>query len=229
MLALNLDRGDWHQIELLQRIVDLRNIRALWLGQPLDPRGNFDEKGLEEALLVSGGLPDFVEDFLNRYETLEERLRYFSSLYSSLFSKESREELTGFLRSYYELEREIRLCLAALRAFDSKRDLLHEFQFEDPTDPLVAFLLAQKDSKDPVLPQEYEDLKTGFLENSSDPKKLYRAILEIRLSRIEDLEALKTFSIDQVLGYLARLAIVEDWAQLDDDRGQSALAQVCRE
>ena len=227
MLAMNLSKGDLEKVELLQRLVDIRNIRALWLGRPLDPRGNFGEKDLEEALLVRDQFPAFVGDFLDRYESVEDRLRYFSSLYTSLYA-ESQEELKGFLKNYFRIEREIRLCLVALRAKEADRDLAYELQFEDPTDPLVALLLAQKESGDLILPQEYEDLKTAFLENSSDPKKLYRAILEFRLARIDELENLQPFSMDQILGYLARLAIVEDWAGLDDDRGRSALEQVCR-
>jgi len=227
MLLLNLSAADAKQLILFQRLIDIRNIRAFWLGQPLDPRGNFGEKDLEEALLVQGSFPDFVGEFLERYEQPEERLRYFSSLYSSFYA-ESAEELSGFLQSYFRLEREIRLCLAALRARTADRELTHEFQFEDPTDPLVAYFLAQKESGDLLLPQDYEDLKIAVLENSSDPKALHRAVLEFRLQKIEELELPKPFSIDQVLGYLARLIIVEDWMGLEDDRGRSALEKICR-
>src|SRR5690606_31750312 len=100
---------------------------------------------------------------------------------------------------------------------------IHEFQFEDPADPIVAFFLAQKESGDLQLPQEYEALKTAFLENNSDPKALYREILKFRLEGIEEMEYNRPFSIDQALGYLARLTIVEDWAKLDDERGRAAL------
>lgn len=222
-LRLNLSFGDWKQVELLQTLTDIRNIKAFWLGRPLDPRGNFGEKDLEEALLVQDPFPEFVGDFLDRYEAPEDRLHYFASLYSSFYAK-CQEDSSGFLQKYFRLEREIRLCLAALRAKKEGLDLMHEFQFEDPADPMVAFFLAQKESGDLALPQEYEELKTAFTENSSDPRALYREILEFRLERIEELETAKPFSMDQVLGYLARLAIVEDWAKLDDDRGRAALA-----
>ncbi len=36
------------------------------------------------------------------------------------------------------------------------------------------------------------------------------------------------FAMDQILGYLARLAIVESWEQLDDERGRAVLEQVGR-
>ena len=171
--------------------------------------------------------PPFVLAFVNRYESLEERLRYFPSLMASLY-RETISQTKGFLRRFYQLDREIRLCLTALRAKTAHKDLIREFQFEDPSDPFVAQLIAQKDEKETILPEDYEDLNRVFLENKSEPKKLFRAILQIRFSHIEDLEAGQPFTIDQVLGYLARLYIVEAWDQLDEEKGRSALQEVCR-
>jgi hypothetical protein len=227
MLFLNLCRRDWEQVVLFQRLVDIRNIRALWLQEPLDPRGNFGEKDLEEALLVRMALPPFVVSFLERYESQEDRLRYFSSLYASLYI-ESLPHLSGFLFRYYQLEREIRLVLTALRAKMAGRDLIRELQFEDPSDPFVAQLLAQKDEGDTIVPQEYEELKRAFLENRNEPKKLYRSILQSRFAMIEDLEVGRPFAMDQVLGHLARLAIVESWEQQDEEKGRTVLDQVSR-
>jgi hypothetical protein len=212
---------------LLQRLIDIRNIRAFWLRVPLDPRGNLKENELEEALLTGGDLPPFVSAFTNRYESLEDRLHYFPSLLTSLY-RETIPHLTGFLQKYYKLDREIRLCLTALRAKAAQRDLIRELQFEDPSDPFVAQLMAQKDSQEAILPEDYEDLKKVFLENKSEPKKLYRGILQVRFSHIEDLEAGRPFTIDQVLGYLARLNIVEAWEQLDEEKGRAALQEACR-
>ena len=227
MVALNLILPDWNQVVLLQRLVDIRNIRALWLREPFDPRGNLKENDLEEALLVGDGLPAFVLAFVNRYESLEERLRYFPSLMASLY-RETILHLKGFLLRFFQFDREIRLCLTALRAKAAQRDLMRELQFEDPYDPFVAQLIAQKDEKETILPEDYEDLKRVFLENKSEPKKLFRAILQMRFSYIEDLEAAHPFAIDQVLGYLARLYIVEAWEQLDEEKGRAILQEVGR-
>lgn len=227
MIALNATGSDWRRVVLFQRVVDIRNIRALWLQAPFDPRGNYQEKDLENALLLKENLPGFVIDFLDRYETREERLRYFPSLTASLY-RETLPELDGFLYEYFQMEREIRLSATALRVKASAGDLSRELQFEDPDDPFVAELLARKDESEAVVPEEYEDLKRAFLENRLEPGKLFRSILLIQLSRIEDLEAGRTFSMDQVLGYLARLFLVESWNMLDEEQGRSALEQICR-
>jgi hypothetical protein len=231
MLSLNLTERDWEKVVLFQRKMDLRNLHAHWLGQPLDPRGNLGEKELEESLLVESSHLSFVADFLDRYESKEERLRYFASLYASLYqgAEGDSQSPTVFGKSEEgsldQLEREIRLCLVALRAKVMKRDLSRELQFEDPADPFVAMLLAQKDSNEVVLPKEYEDLKTAFLENRSEPKQLQQAILEFTLSKIEEMPV-SEFGMEMILGYLARLLIVEDWAALDEKKGRAAVEKI---
>lgn len=219
---LNLTPADAELIFDLQRSTDIRNIRAFWLGEELDARGSFGEKELEEALLVQDGFPSFIIDFLQRYEAQEERLRYFSSLYASLYA----QQLKGFLGDYYKLEREVRLVLTALRTKISGRSLLQELQFEDPSDPFTAEILAQKDSDQFIVPQEYEALKNAFLENRSKPNELYRISLEYRIARIQEMESREPFSMAQVLGYLARLLLIEDWWRIHDEKqGRIVLEQ----
>ncbi|MDE3045821.1 MAG: DUF2764 family protein [Verrucomicrobiota bacterium] len=217
LLNLNLTQADLKKVADLLRLIDLANMRALWMGLPLDERGNVSPKRLEEVILIRE-LPHYILDFLDRYETVEERLRYFSSLYASLF-QEMAQKTDGFLRAYYTFEREVRLILTALRAKRMKRDVVREMQFEDPSDPLVMDILAQKDAAEYAPPQEYEDLKTLFLNHLSDPKALYRALLEYRFAKIEEMEENEPFSINHLLGYAARLLIVESWANLNQEQG----------
>ncbi len=224
LLTLNLTAEDMRQVELLLRPIDLYNIRALWLGQPLDERGKFNAKELEEELLVRDDIPPYLVEYLERHESIPERLRYFSSLYVSLY-RDEQPNLKGFLLKYYEFERELRLVLTALRAKKSGRDLIRELQFEDVTDPLVADMLAQKEAAEYVPPAEYEDLKTLFVENSSDPQKLNRAILEYQFNKIEEMEEMQDFGIDRVLAYVARLILVESLASLDKKKGKESLSQ----
>lgn len=223
LLVLNLTAKDLHKVEKLLRPIDLYNIRALWLGMPIDDRGNINAKDLEEELLVQEGLPSYLVEFLERYESPRDRLRYFSSLYASLYRQEN---LSGFLLKYYQFERELRLILTALRAKRGGRDLARELQFEDPTDPLVADILAQKEASDYTPPREYEDLKTLFVDNSSDPRKLQRALLQYRFDQIEEMEENQDFSIDRVLAYVAKLLIVESWVELDREKGKIAVDQL---
>jgi len=224
LLILNLKPEDMREVERLLRPIDLYNIRALWLGAPLDDQGNFTAKELEEELLVRDALPSYLVEYLERYESTADRLRYFSSLFASLY-RDEQPKLKGFLLKYYSFEREIRLVLTALRAKRTGRNLIRELQFEDPTDPLVADILAQKESPEYVPPLEFEDLKTLFVDNGSDPQKLNRAILEYRFNKIEEMEENQDFGIDRVLAYVARLTLAESLARLDPEKGKEQLSQ----
>lgn len=226
LLTLNLTEVDRNKVVNLLRLIDLSNIRSFWLGKPLDERGNVSPKRLEEVLLIRE-LPEYILDFLDRYDTVEQRLRYFSSLYVSFF-QEMQAKTTGFLKRYYTFERDIRLILTALRAKRAKRDVVRELQFEDPTDSLVMDILAQKDAADYTPPSDYEELKTLFLKHLSDPKKLYQALLEYRFAKIEEMEQDEPFSIHHLLGYAARLLIVESWAGLNQEKGTAMIEDLSK-
>ncbi len=216
MLVANLSHSDLKKVDDLLWSIDLANIRALWLNLPLDDRGLYTPKELEEALLVREGFPNYLNDFLDQYESVEDRIRFFPALYASMYRE--MKEKGGFLAQYYNLEREIRLVWTALRAKQLGRDLVKELQFEDPVDPFVMAILAQKDAPDYMPPPEYEELKTLFNQNLKDPKKLHLALLEYRFKKVEQSGQ---FSMDRILSYMVQLMIVESWENLDQELGNT--------
>jgi hypothetical protein len=224
LVSMNLTPSDLQQFYLLLESIDLYNIKALWLGLPLDDRGTRTGKELEEALLVRDDLPSYLSDFLNQYESVEERLRYFSSLYASMY----RQEGEGFLRKYYAFERELRLVLTALRAKKANRDIVRELQFEDPQDPFVAQILAQKDAPDYTPPMEYEEVKTFFMEHHGDPRKLSEALLKYRFEKIGEWEENEPFTLDRILAYATRLLIVESALPRDQEKENIAIEELSK-
>ncbi len=224
LLRMNLRPKDYIQVQRLLRSIDLYNIRALWLGEPFDEKGQFSKNELQEELLVRQTLPEYLIEYLAKYETTEERLTFFSSLYVALY-QEMIPKARGFLKKYYEFDRELRLILGALRAKLAGKDLIREMQFEDPQDPLIAELLAQKDMPELIVAREYEDLKAKFMENITDPQKLSAAILQYKFDRIEEMDEEYKFGIDRVLNYIARLNVVEELFGQDKEKGMEALSQ----
>ncbi len=203
----NLSRKDKKEVRDFLFYLDLKNIKAFWLGFPLDARANFQEKELEEALLVPDSLPLYVYDFLDRYETKEERIRYFPFLYAQFFC--SFKE--GFSQEYFSQERKIRLHLAALKVKKEGGDIIQQMQFEDPQDLDVSYILAQKDREDYEPPDEYEPLKQIFLSQYQIPKALLKAYLQYRFRLIEEMEEKDVFSLPRVLAFLAKLLLVEQY------------------
>ena len=220
-VEMNLTPSDLQQFRKLLEQVDLYNIKALWLGASMDDKGTMSGKELEEALLVRDSLPPYLIDFLDEYESVEDRLRYFSSLYASMYA----QELNGFLGKYFSFEREIRLVLTALRAKKTGRDIVVELQFEDPQDPFVLQILAQRDAPEYFPPMEYESLKELFEENT-DPRKLSEVLFKYRFDRIGEWEENELFTLDRMIAYAARLLILESSLELDLEKGKIALEEL---
>jgi hypothetical protein len=225
LLKENLTESDWKKVELLLFPVDLSNIRALWMSQPLDEKGLHTPKELEESLLVRTGLPEYLIDFLDRYESTGDRLRYFPSLYASMYKEWGMPAKNGFLKHYFILEREIRLVLTALRSKQLGRNIVQELQFEDPLDPFVMDILSQKDSPTYTPPTEFEELKALFQKNEKSPKKLLLALLEYQFDQLEQFDP---FSIDRILSYTAQLMIVESWEGLKEESGKTIVEDLSK-
>ncbi len=217
-LEINLNKEDLKKTAVLRRFTDINNIRALLLEEAIDPRGNFTEKELDEALLVKSEFPEYIFDFLEKYDTRIERLKNFPELLSHFFREEVPKE-DGFLHRYLNFEREWRLVMIGLRSKQAKKDVARELQFEDFKDSLVAQILAQKDDPEYEPPAVYADLKALFLAHSKDPWQQYKAFAEWRFDKIRELIDKPLFSIDWILGYMARLLIVEQWNELDKEKG----------
>ena len=177
------------------------------------------EKELDEALLVEADLPDYVFEFLNQFDENKEKARHFFGLLCRYYAEEIPKQ-TGFLKDLLIFQREIRLVLAALRAKRLKKDIVDELQFEDFTDPIVAQILAQKDMDDYEPPMEYQDLKEQLHACGDDPLEQYKTIVKYQFEKIEEMTGYPLFSLNWILGYVARLMLVEQYTQLDPERGQ---------
>jgi hypothetical protein len=221
-LDINLTKEDLQKTVVFRRFTDLNNIRMLFLEDAIDPRGNLNEKELDQALLLHDGLPDYVFDFLDQFESIAEKLRFFSGLISAYFAEEIAHE-KGFLQNYLKFEREWRLIILAIRAKQLGRDITAELQFEDLKDPLVMDILAQRDATSYDPPADFVGLKEKYLSCGPDPWQQNKVVAQWRFQQIEELVEKPLFSIDWILSYMAQLLIVEQWNDLDESKGKIIL------
>lgn len=222
-LETNLSEEDRKRVESLYLFVDLSNIKLLFGEEEVDPRGNLDEKELDEALLYQSFFPLYVFDYLQKYETRKERLKNFPALLAQFFREEA-ETQKGFIQKYFSFERELRLVLLGFRAKKLHRDLGKELQFEDLADPLVMQILSQKDAEQYEPPVEYKEVKELLDLSGSDPLEQNKAIAGYRFRKIKEMGENNPFSIDWLLAYLAQVMIVEYWNGLDKEKGQTILS-----
>lgn len=221
-LNLNLSKNDLAKVAVIRRIFDIYNVKSSF-----SHKGNLDEVEFEEALITKEGLPDYFADFIEKYNN-KERQKHFGELLSRYF-KEEIHQSTGFIRSFLKMEKNSRLVLAALRAKKLKRDIVHELQYEDAEDDLVASILAQKDA--PVFdpPEEVADLKALYEEHSASPLDLQKALWEWKFHKIQEMEGIDSFSLDKILGYTARLILVEKALAMDENKGNALVDGILRQ
>lgn len=228
LLKENLSNEDFAKARTLRHLYDILNIRLYWKGEPLDPLGNYDESELEEAFAIQNMLPPYIFDYANKYQSQEERLRHFPELLSIFFSKEI-ERASGFFKEYLILERELRLVLLAFRAKKLNRDLYIDLQYENPEDPLIAQILAQKDAQSYEPPEKYQELKAIFEQYNNTPLELQKALFEFRIAKIEQMLGLDFFSTDRILAYLFELILIEKWQQMDKQKGLQIVDSMLKE
>ncbi len=225
MLYINFNETDLKKVNIFRNFIDINNLKLLWLNQEIDPRGNLNLAELEDMILIKDFLPDFVFEFIDKYEKKEDRLKHFSFLTSSFFIQVI-PEYTGFVNFYFKFERELRLVLSALRAKKLGRDIAYELQFEDLNDDLVAYILAQKDMEYFDPPKEYEVIKNMYKKNIDDPKKLHLDLLEYKFNKIDEYSETSPFTVDQILSYAALLLIVEDFYKLNSEEGNKKVEKL---
>jgi hypothetical protein len=218
LLRLNLSPEDLESSRVMRRYWDLQNLRSLWRGEKIAMRGNFNENELEDAVVTGMGFPGYVYEFLSKYLSKEERLAQFPELLITYYRMEG-ARATGFLKEYLEFERQWRLVFTGFRAKLLGKELAKELQFEDPDDDLIVQMMAQKDAKTYEPPARFDDLKGIFQEHGSSPLELEEAMCQWLFAKLEVMGGIDPFSLDRILSYQARLVVVEQWMELDKEKG----------
>lgn len=194
LLNLNLAPKDKEQVAVLRRFYDIYHASQ---GKALSEKGNLNENELEEALAAKVGLPDYFIEGLEQKAPLAKLL--------SRYYEEEIAQSTGFLKSLLKMERDLRLILTAVRAKKLNRPIAQELQFENPHDELMEVIMAGYD-----LPEGYSEFIELYEKYSNSPLEWQNALSEWKFNKIAEMEGTDPFSIDKILGYTARLLLVEN-------------------
>ena len=208
LLKDNLSQSDYQKTVAIRRFFDLLNLRALWTHEAMDLHGEMSAQEMEEALITTTNLPDYIFDFLAKFHSLQERLE----------------------RAYFSFERNFRLVTTGFRAKKLHRDLITELRFEDLQEEFIKEMIAQNEGKEFTLPEEYEEIKNSYEKFGEEPLLLQRALDEYRFNFIDQLvDPSDTFSIERILAYMIQLIIVEKWFELDKAKGMQIVDTIVKE
>ncbi|MGM9791035.1 MAG: DUF2764 family protein [Candidatus Cryptobacteroides sp.] len=79
-------------------------------------------------------------------------------------------------------------------------------------------------------PREFEDLeKVNAVLEGSDILERERGLDDIMWERIDELTLMEVFTLDQILGFVAKLQIVARWLKLDPQKGRELFRQLVEE
>ncbi len=221
VLEENLSSKEFERVNEIREFLDVLNIKRLLKGQAIDNRGVKTEKELDRCVVECEGFHSAVLEFLYTYESREERLKHFTELLSSYLVAKS-EETSGFTRKYFYYERLLRLSLVGYRCAKRGGDIVEELKFEDPRDPFVASLIAQKDTTHFEFPFELEEL-TEQLVQARNPIDEYRVLFEHQFAFAEGEGQNSVFSLDYLLAYLVQLIAVENWEATSEETGKGII------
>jgi hypothetical protein len=221
---MNLSDKDLLCLKSFRTYVDIMNLKYHWQHQKnvFDPRGNLQGKEFDENLLIETDLPQYVFDFIEKYDTDETRLSHFPKLLTKFFNDKIEDE-EGFLKKYFSFEKQIKIIILALRAKTFKKDILFELRFEDLKNPLVAGLIAQKDQEKIIVPKKFSKLENIYYDNIENPYLLCKNLIIYKLDFFSEIIEQKPFSIDFLLGYLAIFMLIEDWQNLDQKEAKGII------
>ena len=213
LLEDNMDPKDFRKIDTIRTFIDLKNVKRLLQKRALDTRGNLTEEKLKEALQNKGELPSYLYEHLSRFDQIEDQVLHFSKVFVDFFCETTLNQ-SGFLPFYFSLERECRLLLVGLRSKKIGRDLAKELQYEGVDDPLVAHLLAQKDSPNFDFPPGYRDFGDQVKQAGENPMDQYKVFAHYLFNQVMERVQDHPFSVDHALGYFVLFIFVQDWDQL---------------
>ena len=217
ILEENLSSKDLKEVEAIRRVVDMENLRLFWQKRAFNPGGTYTENDFEECFFWRERLPEYVLAYVEKYPSDENKIAHFSELFETFFRIEQEEKHTSFVKEYIRFEWEWRQALVFLRARTLEYDMRQKIG--ETEDPFLEELLRHKDDTVFEMPEGFTPLKTLYEQRKHSPLDLHQGIEEWRFNHIADTIRWKTFSLSRILGYVAQLAIVETWLELDRKKG----------
>lgn len=224
----NLTKEDFKRFQKLQKYIDLLNVKSLLCGHEVNPNGNLSKVELEEALSEPKYFGEEIFDLFSSVDSNEEKIKLFPKILY-VYLNRCIETSVGFLKWYFQFERDLRLILTSYRCKKLKRDVSIELSFADRLDPIMAEILSQKDSPHFEAPYGYEELAEVLQVSENDPKRQYVQLAEYKIRTVKEQVEMDNFSTEKILAYAVMVTVLEDYHDLSLEEGHKILNEVMRD
>jgi hypothetical protein len=200
-----------------------------------DARGIYTRDELEEEIKSPDRLPGYMIDFI---EAHKEGKDLFAGLarrdqLAWLFFEHALRHPNRFIREWYAFELDLRNVLAGFNARRMHRDGEEYEQFT-----LANKIVTRAGAADSILRSNAPDFSLSaqipwverlIAANEEDLTTYEKDIDTLRWDMLNELTTFAYFSIEAILAFCIKLAIVERWQALDEQAGKEKLDRLIKE
>ncbi len=225
-------KGEAEHVNLIILNNDLRNLKDMFKEDGGDEKDrhlpsiySIDE--LKEIVKVRDGVPEFVVDFLERYESRQDYLNNFHELEKGYFIYGTTSS-NEFLSKYFQFELDFRNVISAVRSRGKETDII-KYTAGTGDEIVLSKVRNNKSLPDFGLSGEakwVEKVISAF--DKDDPLNLEETIDKIRFEQIDDMILSMGFESDVLFAYMIKLQILERWASFDQDKGKKYIRNIVK-
>ncbi len=229
-LRAHLHPDDYRLLQLLFLPADNRNVLTLLQkkNSAFDPAGNYTADELEEEIREPQQLPAYLRTFIGHFKSnvaINPGMSWEDQL-AGLFYDELLDSENEFLRAWFGFDRNLRNILTG---FNARRFKLQAGNLLVGNDS-VTLAIQKSNARDFGLSTEfpYVDKLIQISENPN-PLEREKAIDHLKWNYIDELNTFNYFSIEVILGFVIRLAMVERWLSLDRKTGADLFRRLLKD
>jgi hypothetical protein len=198
-----------------------------------DARGSKDLPALEEEIKNTEDAPAYRATFIEAFKQdkpLFPGLSWENQL-AALFFNTMLAHKNLFVRQWFEFELNLRNILAAANCQSSSADAGFSLALASEVLPLndIAEQLLKSQAPDFGLSSQFPWMDKLVTAKGESPVEHQKTIDLIRWDYLADLTTFSYFTIEMILAFALRLAIVERWLALDVESGRQAVARLVAE
>lgn len=220
-LEAHLHPDDYRLVETLFLTADNSNVLNMLLKNivEFDNTGKYTFDELEDEIKEPETLPEYLKTFISQFKSNQPLVPDMSweDQLTTLYYEYATQVSNDFLRTWFEFERNVKNILAGLTARRHKIAVENLLIGND----IVTNAIRKSNARDFSLSAEFPYVdKLIQLNENSNLLEREKAIDQLKWNHIDELNTFNYFSVEVILGFVFKLAMVERWLKLDKKTGE---------
>jgi len=229
-LRLHLHPDDYSLVENLFLPADNRNLLNMVLKKivEFDDMGKYSFDELEDEIKEPDKLPQYLKTFISHFKVNQPVIPEMSweDQLTTLYFDHVLEVENEFLRTWFAFERDLKNILTGLA---TRR---HKLSAENLLigNYAVTNAIRKSNARDFGLNAEYPFVeKLIQINENTNLLEREKAIDQLKWNTIDELNTFNYFTIEVILGFVIKLAMVERWLKLDKKTGEEMFRRLVKD